>query len=235
MEKIIIQIRKELKQKGKAELREVEQRFFKEKIKSHGVRSAEVVKIGRKYFQEIKNTGKENIFSLVEQLFQTGYNDEARIACDWSYNVKKEYSSRDFSAFEKWIKKYIDNWAKCDTFCNHTVGDFLEKYPAYIKNLKKWTASKNRWLRRASAVSLIVPARKGKFLPDIFEIAGKLMLDEDDMIQKGYGWMLKVASEANEKKVFDYVMKNKAKMLRTALRYAIEKMPKKLKQKAMAK
>jgi 3-methyladenine DNA glycosylase AlkD len=35
--------------------------------------------------------------------------------------------------------------------------------------------------------------------------------------------------------VFEYVMKNKGKMPRTALRYAIEKMPKSLKVKAMAK
>ena len=45
--------------------------------------------------------------------------------------------------------------------------------------------------------------------------------------------MLKVASEANQKEIFEYVIKNKATMPRTALRYAIEKMPKDLKNKAM--
>jgi len=60
-------------------------------------------------------------------------------------------------------------------------------------------------------------------------------LDEDDLVQKGYGWMLKVAADAWQKDVFEYVMKNKKEMPRTALRYAIEKMPKNLKQKAMTK
>ena len=90
-------------------------------------------------------------------------------------------------------------------------------------------------MRRASAVALIVPARKGKFLPDILEIADILLLDKDDMVQKGYGWMLKAASEANQQEVFDYVIKNKSVMPRTSLRYAIEKMPKDLKIKAMEK
>jgi 3-methyladenine DNA glycosylase AlkD len=80
-----------------------------------------------------------------------------------------------------------------------------------------------------------VPARKGKFLEDIFEIADILHSDSDDMVQKGYGWMLKAASQAHQDKVFSYVMSKKATMPRTSLRYAIEKMPPELKVQAMAK
>jgi len=47
--------------------------------------------------------------------------------------------------------------------------------------------------------------------------------------------MLKAASQAFQKEVFDYVIRNKAMMPRTSLRYAIEKMPDKLKALAMAK
>ncbi len=97
------------------------------------------------------------------------------------------------------------------------------------------TQSENRWMRRASAVSLIIPARKGLFLDAIFEIADKLLLDQDDLVQKGYGWMLKAASESHQQDVFDFVMKRKAIMPRTSLRYAIEKMPKELRKQAMDK
>ena len=54
-------------------------------------------------------------------------------------------------------------------------------------------------------------------------------------MQKGYGWMLKAASQSHQKEVFDYVMKNKKDMPRTALRYAIEKIPSDLRQSAMEK
>ena len=47
--------------------------------------------------------------------------------------------------------------------------------------------------------------------------------------------MLKAASEANKQEVFDYVISNKLSMPRTALRYAIEKMPKEWKEIAMRK
>ena len=101
--------------------------------------------------------------------------------------------------------------------------------------MKKWAISDNRWARRAAAVSLIVPARKGLFLEEIFAIADLLLTDADDLVRKGYGWMLKAASQARQNAVFEYVMAHKAAMPRTALRYAIEKMPEELRRRAMAK
>jgi 3-methyladenine DNA glycosylase AlkD len=115
------------------------------------------------------------------------------------------------------------------------VGDFIQKYPVYIGELRKWAKSDNRWVKRAAAVSLIIPARRGKFMDHIFEIADILLIDPDDMVQKGYGWMLKAASEAHQEEVFNYVMQHKAVMPRTALRYAIEKMPPDYRAKTMAK
>jgi 3-methyladenine DNA glycosylase AlkD len=147
----------------------------------------------------------------------------------------EEFELKDLAVFKGWIERYIDNWAKCDGFCNHTVGDFIEKYPKCISEVKSWAKSGNRWLKRASAVSLIVPAKKGEFLQDALEISDILLADEDDMVQKGYGWLLKEESRKHQKEVFDYVMRNRNVMPRTALRYAIELMPKELKAEAMKK
>lgn len=235
MEQVLQRLRQELKRISDPKLQQTSQRFFKESIKTYGTKTGEVVKLGKTYFKEIKDLRKEEIFDLCESLWQSGYLEETFIACEWSYNIHKQYEEKDIHIFEKWIDKYITNWASCDTFCNHTVGEFIMMYPKYLATLKTWAKSKNRWMKRASAVSLIIPARKGMFLDDIFEIAETLLLDSDDMVQKGYGWMLKVASQSHEKEVFDYVMIHKSNMPRTALRYAIEKMPKELKAKAMMK
>ena len=49
------------------------------------------------------------------------------------------------------------------------------------------------------------------------------------MVQKGYGWMLKEASNLHQDEVYQYVLRHRRDMPRTALRYAIEKMPHDLK------
>lgn len=235
MENIIKKLRVELKRNSDEKTKKSSERFFKEKVVVYGVNSKTTSNICKQYFKEIKDLSKSEIFELCQTLWQSGNLEESFVACHWSYSICKRYEPNDFEVFEQWVNNFISNWASCDTFCNHTVGEFIEMYPDYLKELKRWAKSNNRWKRRASAVSLIVPAKKGLFLNDVFQIADILLTDKDDMVQKGYGWMLKVASNKHQQEVFDYVIKHKAIMPRTALRYAIEKMPPELKKQAMAK
>ncbi len=65
-------------------------------------------------------------------------------------------------------------------------------------------------------------------------MAKALLEDNEDLVQKGYGWMLKEAGNSYQKEVFNFVMANKKLMSRTALRYAIEKLPDKLRKKAIS-
>jgi 3-methyladenine DNA glycosylase AlkD len=235
MDAIIQKVRLTLRGLADEKVKISGEHFFKETVKLYGVKTPLVIKLGKDIFREIKDREKTEIFALCEELWKSGYMEESFIACGWSHALSKDFKPEDFEVLEHWVSTYVTNWASCDTLCNHTVGSFIEMYPEYLSRLKKWATNKNRWMRRASAVSLIVPARQGKFLQDVFEIADILLHDPDDLVQKGYGWVLKVAGESHQHEVFDYVMKHKATMPRTALRYAIEKMPKNQKEQAMKK
>jgi 3-methyladenine DNA glycosylase AlkD len=233
--KVIANIRKELKRNADEKHRIGTMHYFKEKIKPYGVKNAIVHEIGKKYYAQVKDLDRGKVFILCEELWRSGYIEESFIAADWAYSLRKSFVPADISIFERWVGKYVGNWASCDSLCNHAVGELVEKYPVLIRHLKRWARSKNRWMKRASAVTLILPARKGLFLEDIFEIADILLEDGDDMVQKGYGWMLKEASRKHQREIFSYVMKNRSVMPRTALRYAIEKMPDSLRKRALVK
>jgi len=249
-ENLVEQVRQKLIDNRDEKMLASSARFFKtgEAAKVHGVKFAEVHKIAKAFFERIKECPKQTVFELCEELWKSGYLDEAVIACSWSASLHKKYVPTDFVVFEHWLSSYVTNWGDCDTLCNQTIGAFVMMYPEYIAKLKEWAKSPNRWMRRGSAVTLIIPARKGLFLNDILDIADILLLDKEDLVQKGYGWMLKAASMTEKsakgsddiknkhmEAVFNYVMKNKAVMPRTALRYAIEKMPADLKAQAMEK
>jgi 3-methyladenine DNA glycosylase AlkD len=232
---VIEKIRKELKDYIDPKTKKNFRRFFKEEIRYYGIKTAAAVSIAKKYWNEVKMRDKKEIFSLCEELYTSGYMEEAFVVSTWAANLANRFEQEDLVVFRHWIDTYITNWAACDGLCNHAVGDFIEKYPEYVDELKRWTQSKNRWMRRAAAVSLIVPAKRGKFLMDVLAIADLLLTDKDDMVQKGYGWLLKEASRKHQDVVFSYVMQNKKVMPRTALRYVIDLMPKELKAEAMKK
>lgn len=235
MKNIIHEVRNQLQKNADPAGQISGKRFFKEEIKLYGLKSALVSKIGKESFSLVKYLSKPEIFSYCDELWQSGFIEECIIACNWSYYIHKQYKPEDIAIFERWLDRYVNNWACWDTLCNHTIGQFVEMYPFCLSDIKSWAVSDNRWMRRGSAVSLIIPARKGKFLEDIFEIADILLMDADDLVQKGYGWMLKAASESHQQEVFEFVIRNKGSMPRTALRYAIEKMPSELRQAAMKK
>ena len=235
MSSILDQIREELKVNTNPQTQKSFQRFFKEHVKYYGVKTETVGKIARKYWKQIESLHKQEIFALCEELYRSDYTEEAFIVAFWLPNYINHLKPSDLQIFKGWIERYINNWAKCDGFCNHTVGDLIQKYPETLNEIKDWAKSGNRWLKRAGAVSLIVPAKKGCFLEDALEICDQLLTDGDDMVQKGYGWLLKEESRLHQKEVYDYVVKNKAIMPRTALRYAIELMPTELKSEAMKK
>jgi 3-methyladenine DNA glycosylase AlkD len=233
MNRIIEQLRAELCANADEKTIGNYQRFFKETVKFYGVRFGTVGAIARRYWKEIKTLDKKEIFSLCEDLFRSDYSEEAAIVGYWVPNLTNQFEPSDLDLFKRWIDSYVNDWAKCDGFCNHTIGNFVAKYPESIDKIISWTASDNRWMKRAAAVSLIIPAKNGQFLNEIFIISDRLLTDTDDMVQKGYGWMLKEASKPHQDEVYQYILKHRKDMPRTALRYAIEKMPPEMKAEAM--
>jgi 3-methyladenine DNA glycosylase AlkD len=198
-----------------------------------GVRAPAIREVAAKHYPQVKERSMAEALKLCEQLLETRNWEQKIVAFDWAYRRRKSYDPKHFALFERWLKRYVNDWGDCDDFCTHALGDFLVQYPEFIPRVKSWTASKNRWLRRASAVSLIPGARRGLRLEDGLDVADRLLLDQDDLVQKGYGWMLKEFTKRYPDDIFDYVMKHRGDMPRTALRYAIEKLPPARKKQAM--
>ncbi|KPJ53450.1 DNA alkylation repair protein [candidate division TA06 bacterium DG_24] len=122
----------------------------------------------------------------------------------------------------------INNWDLVDTSAEHIVGAFLmdkNKRPLY--DLAK---SSDLWERRISIMSTFHFIKHGEFSHTL-TIAGILLSDEQDLIHKAVGWMLREVGKrhlATEEKFLD---KHYRMMPRTMLRYAIERFPERKRQR----
>jgi 3-methyladenine DNA glycosylase AlkD len=226
---------KEIKAVDKPANRTNYQRFFKEKLEHPvGIKTPIVRAVSNKVFRTIKACDKDEILDVCDEMLASGRRYTRFVAFEWAQKLESQYTRKDFVRFERWLKGYVKDWASCDHACG-VLGALIAKFPDLSPKRKKWAASRNMWFRRASAVALIEPVTRGLLLKDVFKTAEILMADKEDLVQKGYGWMLKVAGDYFFDDVEKFVMKHKDRMPRTALRYAIEKWPTAKRKQAMTK
>lgn len=184
-------------------------------------------KISAKIYHSFDDKEINTIFNLCEQLLECHNWELGVIAYDWAFRVRKQYTQKNFLTFESWLLKYVSGWGDCDDFCTHAFAELLIQYPELYERAFIWTSNKEFWVRRASAVILIPAISQGNYVSfDPLKIADALMKDEHDLVKKGFGWMLKIYSIKEKQIVYDYLLKNKEIMPRTAFRYALEKMDK---------
>ncbi len=99
--------------------------------------------------------------------------------------------------------------------------------PARCRQVFLWAKSPNRWRRRAACVALIRGTRERQFFSQIVRLSNQLLQDEeeDDMVLKGLGWLLRETAKADAKRTVPYLMKIREKTPRLVLRTACETLP----------
>ncbi|GAB4580987.1 MAG: DNA alkylation repair protein [Anaerolineales bacterium] len=215
---------------------------FLEKLEAY--RSPENAKNMQRYFKQSK--GDEwmgarmgEVFALakefmgmplaeIEKLLESPLH-EARVGAvsimDWEARKKTTPAGRRKDLFELYLRRHdrINNWDLVDRAAIYVVGGYLFDKPRDI--LYQLARSENIWERRTAMVSTAYFIREGD-LDDAFKIADMLLNDDQDLIHKATGWMLRAAGESDRQRLLDFLDQRAATMPRTALRYAIEKLDK---------
>lgn len=225
----------ELKAAAEPAYRESAQRYVSRPI-DHllGVRTPNTRAIAAKHFAQLKPMNMADRLACCDAVIETRIFEARIVAFDWAYRSKRLFEPKHLRHFFGWLAEYVDDWNDCDDLSAHVLGECFLKFPAQAVETGKWACSNNRWVQRAAAVSLIPPVKKGQQLDQAFVVADVLLKTDDDLLQKAYGWLLKEATRKFEPQVFAFIMPRKRVMPRTALRYAVEKMPADMKRQAMA-
>jgi 3-methyladenine DNA glycosylase AlkD len=118
--------------------------------------------------------------------------------------------------------QHINNWDLVDLSAPQIVGGYLENRSR--KPLDRLAKSTSLWERRISILATHWFIRHGDFA-DTFRIAEKLLGDEEDLISKAVGWMLREVGKRDVAVLERFLREHCRVMPRTMLRYAIERFP----------
>ncbi len=178
------------------------------------------------YAKELKELVKKYIsilnFKEIKELLKTNVQEKKQLAC---YALVEKHKKDKQNVFNFYIKnlKYFDDWGLIDTTCTYIVGEYLLNQKRDIlynlANSKKWNQ------QRISVVSCLVFIRKNDF-KDILKISKILIENENDLIQKAIGWMLREVGKRDKKILIDFLNKNIKRIQRITLRYCLEKFSK---------
>ncbi|MEM7250477.1 MAG: DNA alkylation repair protein [Pseudomonadota bacterium] len=127
--------------------------------------------------------------------------------------------------------RYVNNWDLVDSSAYRIVGPHLETRSR--KPLDRLVASPNLWRRRVAVIATLHFIKQGDFA-EILRFAERLLDDEQDLIHKAVGWMLREMGRVDRKTLTAFLQTNAPTMPRTMLRYAIERYPEPMRKRFLA-
>jgi 3-methyladenine DNA glycosylase AlkD len=211
------------------------QRFFKEEVASRGWYTAELRKVAYRFHRALlKEHGVDCLVSIADNLFRGRVLEEKVMAVMLLEKSVHDLGAKEFRLFDQWLDR-VSSWADHDGLLHYLIGPMIADEPAWARHVFVWARSKNRWRRRASAVALIRGARRRIFHSEIARLSAMLLDDDDDMVQKGLGWLLREYAKADSTKAVKLLMKIRERSPRLVLRTACETLDGKTKARVLAK
>lgn len=232
---LLEEIRGRLREAANPDYARGAQRFFVEPVIAYGVPAATLREWERELRPQLRALTPADRNRLCTDLLRGGHLEESMLVSYLYNGFARECAACEFKLFERWIDRHVQNWSACDAICTRLIRACLRNVPELVAQLPPWTASKNIWKRRAAAVSLVHEARAGRHLHPIFTIAGTLLADPHEMVQKGAGWLLKETYPKHPTQTVAFLLEHHSRTPRLVLRYAAEKMTPSDKQKVMAR
>jgi len=220
-------IRTVIKNGGSAPHTEEVQRFFKQEVKSRGWYTGELRKVAVRFRRAIvAEHGIKYLLQVADQLFRGDVLEEKIFAVLMLERLVGEFGKPEFRLFESWLDR-ISTWADHDALVHYLIGPMIATDDSLLSRPPRWTKKKSRkpWHQRAAAVSLIHSTRQHKNFCDIQRITETLLTNNDDMVQKGLGWLLREAAKANPEQTVEYLMTIRGRTPRLVLRTACETLP----------
>jgi len=211
-----------LKDGGSAPHAEGVQKFFKEEIQSRGWHTAEMRRVATRFRRAIvRERGAPFLVQVADRLFRGRVLEEKVFAVLLLEKIVDGCGDAEFELFESWLDR-ISSWADHDGLVHYLIAPMVAAKPPRAKRPFAWAKSANRWHRRAACVAFIRSTRKKLFFSEIVRLSNLLLADQDAMVQKGLGWLLRETAKANAKRTVPYLMTIRDKAPRLVLRTACE-------------
>ncbi len=213
-----------LRELADPERAKITQRFFKTGEGEYGA-GDKFLGVRNPVIRQQVKIFKDVSLSSVTRLLKSRYHEERLFAV---FLLVHKYTKGDDSEKTKvcstYLKhtRYVNNWDLVDSSAYQIVGRHYEDKNR--KTLYQLAKSKSLWERRIAIISTYWYIKRGDY-KDTVKLSVELLHDDEDLIHKAVGWMLREVGNRDRKTEEKFLARHYKNMPRTMLRYAIEKFP----------
>ncbi len=230
---ITAHIRRVLQNGASAPHTEEVQRFFKNEVQSRGWYTGELRKVAVRFRRTILSEyDLPYLLQVADRLFRGDVLEEKIFAVVMLQGIVGEFGKTEFRLFESWLRR-VSTWADHDALAHYLLGPMIAADANLLPRPLHWAKAKDRWHKRAAAVSLIHSTRQHKNFDCIQRVIEMLLASDDDMVRKGVGWLLREAAKANPKQTVEYLMTIRDRAPRLVLRTACETLPERVRERVL--
>lgn len=203
--------------------------FFKpwEKVYLYGVKTPELRQMERTLYLPVKRSWSyRDAVAFSDMLIEDRYLEPKALGLMLLARYHRDFEENLLLRAKSWLERDLcDNWAVTDLLSGHILSPLLEKFDGVAATVQAWSNSPNLWVRRASVVSFVKPAGKGRHLNTAYQVVTSLLADREDLMHKACGWLLREAGKADPARLESYLLAHGPAVPRTTVRYAIERFP----------
>jgi 3-methyladenine DNA glycosylase AlkD len=190
----------------------------------HNVGTATVRALARTIHESHRYWTIGDAVAFADILIRDRHLETKGVGVELLARYRREFTPRLLPIWKRWLARGDSaNWATTDTICGCLIGPLVAAHPHLAETVVSWTRHKSLWVRRASAVGLLTHLRHHRTVELAYRVAEALHHDEEDLIQKAVGWLLREAGKVDMRRLERYLRRNGPSIPRTTLRYAIER------------
>jgi len=188
-----------------------------------GIRNGDLRRISKVHWDRVG-------FSVIGDLLGSKVHDERLVGVfilveRFERNVEEREEIYNFYLENA---RLVNNWDLVDSSAWKIVGRFLLDKDRSV--LVRLAESDSLWERRIGIVSTFAFIREGDVY-DALKISGMLLGDDEDLMHKAVGWMLREVGKKDRGMLEEFLRENYDELPRTTLRYAIERFEENLRKK----
>ena len=203
------------------------QRYFKEPVEVYGVEYAALKARRKEVAARVRGTWTlDDALVYCEEMLKDPHLEPRGNAFQTVGDFVGEAGPGLLDDIHRWLEHYCGNWGLVDNLVPSVLTPLLRKHPELADDVVGWTSSPVLWVRRGAAVAFVGLTDEPAMMDAGYEVALRLQDDEEDLIRKAVGWLLREAGKVDRARLEAFLLEQGPKTPRTTLRYAVEKFPK---------